>query len=352
MALPIPRLHFYEIDDQSWFPSFLREKVQACLTLLWKSRFPPFQSIPPASHVVRALQSRLGPSIKDYTYIDFCSGAGGPTPLFEREINRALELESIETYHANHKDGSATTTIRRKDATTTPQTANGTLTTQEEEEEEDNDPSVDFILTDLFPHIPSWSLACSRRPHLHYIPRPINACSTPPDLLSLIQKNPPAHHHNNRQAHQQQPIPHRKPFHLFSLAFHHFPDPLARLVLRNALLTSSGFAIFELQSRTLGSLFTVLCMGPLLMGISWYYFWGDWTHLFFTYVVPVVPFVVVFDGLVSCLRTRTRGEVLRLMDEVEGVEEGWRVGWKFESGKGVHTWPRGEVSWFLGVKEE
>lgn len=92
-------------------------------------------------------------------------------------------------------------------------------------------------------------------------------------------------------------------------------------------------------------------MGPLLMGISWYYFWGDWVHLFFTYVVPVVPFVVVFDGLVSCLRTRTRGEVLRLMDEVEGVDEGWRVGWRFESGRGVHTWPGGEVSWFVGVKE-
>lgn len=75
-------------------------------------------------------------------------------------------------------------------------------------------------------------------------------------------------------------------------------------------------------------------------------------HLFFTYCVPVVPFVVVFDGLVSCLRTRSRGEVLRLMDRVEGVEEGWRVGWRFESGRGVHTWPRGEVSWFVGVKDD
>lgn len=68
-------------------------------------------------------------------------------------------------------------------------------------------------------------------------------------------------------------------------------------------------------------------------------------------MVPVVPVVVVLDGLVSALRTRDRGEVLRLMDEVRDVPEGWRVGWRFESGKGMHTWPCGEANWFVGVKD-
>lgn len=68
-------------------------------------------------------------------------------------------------------------------------------------------------------------------------------------------------------------------------------------------------------------------------------------------MIPVVPFVVVFDGLVSCLRTRKRGEVLALVDSIEG-EKGWRNGWRFESGRGVHTWPGGEVSWFVGIREE
>ncbi|KAL8757707.1 MAG: hypothetical protein Q9199_002038, partial [Rusavskia elegans] len=103
MAFQIPRIHFYEIDDQAWFPSFLREKVQACLTLVWIKRFPPFQSSSPATLIVKTLQSLLGPSIKDYTFIDFCSGAGGPTAEFEREINKALELESIEKYHEQTK---------------------------------------------------------------------------------------------------------------------------------------------------------------------------------------------------------------------------------------------------------
>ncbi|KAL8631303.1 hypothetical protein Q9189_002986 [Teloschistes chrysophthalmus] len=96
MAPLLPRIHFYEIDDQSWFPSFLREKVQAALTLLWTDYLPPFQWISPASLVMKNLQSILGPSIKDYTFIDFCSGAGGPTPEFEREVNQALRLGLVD----------------------------------------------------------------------------------------------------------------------------------------------------------------------------------------------------------------------------------------------------------------
>ncbi|KAL8649454.1 MAG: hypothetical protein Q9226_005571 [Calogaya cf. arnoldii] len=330
MALRIPRIHFYEIDDQPWFPSFLREKVQACLTLLWIKRFPPFQSSSPATIIVKTLQSLLGPSIKDYTFIDFCSGAGGPTAQFEREINKALELESIQKYH--ERNGETRPATRRKDANKT----NGTSTTTSNSDD-NNDPSVDFILTDIHPHIPSWRLACSHSPHLHYVPHPIDASAAPRSLLSQIQTSTP--------------IPHRKPFRLFSLAFHHFSDPLARAVLKDTLLTSSGFAIFELQSRKLGSLFTILLLGPLLWGVSWYYFWGDWVHLFWTYVFPVAPGVVVLDGLVSCLRTRDRGEILRLMDEVEGVDADWRVGWRFESGRGRHTWPFGEATWFVGIKD-
>ncbi|KAL8753482.1 MAG: hypothetical protein Q9184_005409 [Pyrenodesmia sp. 2 TL-2023] len=323
MAVPLPRIHFYEIDDQSWFPSILREKVQACLTLLWTQRFPPFQTRSPASLIAHTLRTLLGPTIKDYIFIDFASGAGGPTPQFEREVNKTLALESIEKYH--QKQNSRSTTTRRRKDVNTP--ANG----QTSHDEADDNDSVDFILTDLFPHIPSWKLACSTSPHLHYIPQPIDACSTPPNLISLVSS--------------PQPLPPRKPFHLFSLAFHHFPDPLARAVLRNTLATSSGFAIFELQSRSLSSLFTALMLGPALWLTSWYRFWGDWTHLFWSYVIPVVPIVVVLDGLVSALRTRTREELLALMDEKE------REGWRFESGAAVHTWPMGEATWFVGIKE-
>ncbi|KAL8798619.1 MAG: hypothetical protein Q9200_007734, partial [Gallowayella weberi] len=154
------RLLPQRITDLIRFPSFLREKVQACLTLLWIKRFPPFQSSSPATLIANALRSLLGSTIKDYTFIDFCSGAGGPTPYFEREINRALELQSIQQYHDQNAD--TTTRARRKDVTTKSH-SNGTIASSST-----SDPTVDFILTDLHPHIPSWRLACSRSPNLHY----------------------------------------------------------------------------------------------------------------------------------------------------------------------------------------
>ncbi|KAL8691362.1 MAG: hypothetical protein Q9218_003406 [Villophora microphyllina] len=328
--------HWANKLKKPWFPSFLREKVQAALTLLWIDYLPPFQWISPASLIVKNLQSILGPSIKDYTFIDFCSGAGGPTPEFEREINQALRLGLIDEDH-NHDENAAMTARRRKPVNTIAESAsNGNPITSHPNT--NSDPSVDFILTDIHPHIPSWSLACAKSPHLHYIPRPVDATSTPPDLFSLT--------HRPLQARQ------RKPFHLFSLAFHHFPTAPARATLHNALLHSSGFAILELQSRTPSSLLTALCLGPLLWMVSWYSFWGDWTHLFFTYVIPIVPAVVVFDGLVSCLRMRSRGEILQLIEECDGKEpRGWRQGWRFESGRAYHTWPIGEATWFVGIKE-
>ena len=83
---------------------------------------------------------------------------------------------------------------------------------------------------------------------------------------------------------------------------------------------------------------------------SWYWFWDDPIHLFFTYVVPVLPTVLVFDGLVSCLRTRTEGEIWGLMGrgEFEGLGSGWVMG----GGERVHTFGVGKLGYFGGVRRE
>jgi hypothetical protein len=37
-----------------------------------------------------------------------------------------------------------------------------------------------------------------------------------------------------------------------------------------------------------------------------------WSRLLLTYVLPLIPMVVLFDGVVSCFRTRTPQELLAL----------------------------------------
>jgi hypothetical protein len=47
-----------------------------------------------------------------------------------------------------------------------------------------------------------------------------------------------------------------------------------------------------------------------------------WSWLFFTYLVPLVPLLILFDGLVSCLRVYSLPELSGLTQGIGG--EGWR----------------------------
>lgn len=191
---------------------------------------------------------------------------------------------------------------------------------------------VDFVLTDIHPHLEAWEGAAKKSDHLKYIRSSVDAGDAPRNILALATGD---------KTRQQ-----KKVFRLFSLAFHHFDDPSARRILQNTLETSSGFGIFELQDRSFEGLFTALVLFPSLWAGSWYWFWGDWTHLFWTYVIPVVPFVVVFDGLMSCVRMRDGDEIMKLMEGLQGKE-----GWRFETGSTMHTWPSGRMTYFVGIKD-
>jgi hypothetical protein len=88
-------------------------------------------------------------------------------------------------------------------------------------------------------------------------------------------------------------------------------------------------------------------MGILMFLITPFYFWRSPGHLFFTYIIPVIPFVLVFDGYVSSLRTRSAEEVQALMKKCEVSCDGWTV----ISGHEQHTWPTGYMTYVIGVKK-
>jgi hypothetical protein len=51
-----------------------------------------------------------------------------------------------------------------------------------------------------------------------------------------------------------------------------------------------------------------------------------WSRLFWTYLIPIVPFVVWFDGVVSCLRTYRPRELWEIVGKLTGNEYVWQVG--------------------------
>ena len=85
----------------------------------------------------------------------------------------------------------------------------------------------------------------------------------------------------------------------------------------------------------------------MLLVTPWF-FWRSPGHLFFTYVVPIIPFVLVFDGWVSSMRTRSEWELMRMVQKLGNDADGWR----FDGGREVHTWPTGHMTYFVGMKED
>ncbi|KAI1410497.1 hypothetical protein F5Y13DRAFT_167887 [Hypoxylon sp. FL1857] len=332
----IPRLHLWEIDDQPWFPSFLRAYVQTGLTHAWTVHIPILQPSSAATIVAATLRRVLGDRVSRHTYIDFCAGAGGPTPFIERALNKQLERSTTThtvpaTASAGVVDGeskAASESTPSYAAVADPKAESATV----RDEEEEDDVAVDFVLTDLHPHVESWAAAAKKSDRLTYVSDPVDAAHAPADLLRRYSGK----EGNGKGI-----------FRLFNLAFHHFDDDLARSILKNTVETSEGFGIFELQDRTPTGLLTCFAFGFFIFLIAPLLYWWSPLRLFWIYVIPVVPFVLVFDGLISCLRTRTADEVEALLRTCGADTDSWEI----QSGKEQFLWPCGNLNWIICTKK-
>jgi len=109
-------------------------------------------------------------------------------------------------------------------------------------------------------------------------------------------------------------------------SFHHFPPAQARAILRNAVDARQGIGIFEITSRSAIaiSMMFLWFLTPLAFTPSIRPF--RWSRLFYTYVLPVIPLVLLFDGLVSCLRSYRPRELRELIDGLAEFGYRWEIG--------------------------
>lgn len=108
-------------------------------------------------------------------------------------------------------------------------------------------------------------------------------------------------------------------------AFHHFRPDAARAILQAAVDARQPIGIFEVASRQplmmLGIAFSplaVLLTMPLLRVRP--------LAFVFTYLVPIIPLFVLWDGLVSCLRTYSEPELRALVATVNAPDWEWEIG--------------------------
>ncbi|KAL4874567.1 hypothetical protein BJY04DRAFT_211989 [Aspergillus karnatakaensis] len=190
--------------------------------------------------------------------------------------------------------------------------------------EKGNDP-VKFVLTDMFPPLDVWRGITKKQPHIEFIERSVDARSVGRLIL---------------------PGDGRRECRLFNICFHHFDDGDAAGILADAVDSADAFIIFEITARQIS---TLLCT-PLVFFWGFYvtalWYWSSPIHLFSTYVIPIAPLALWIDGFISCLRTRTPGEIDGLIKK-SGVDT---TGWKFSSGERSVQWPFITLYYYAGMK--
>jgi hypothetical protein len=163
--------------------------VQDYLTLGWTVCLPIIQRVAPCALAASILITQLGARISDYAFIDFCSGSGGPTPFFEKHVNQILRKQNKE--------------------------------------------EVQFVMTDIEPNVPAWQGWCkkSESGKLGYVKEKVDATGAPARSVLLGADT-------NMNGHVRKG---KKIMRLFSLAFHHFDDDMAREVLKDTIEAGDAF---------------------------------------------------------------------------------------------------------------
>ncbi|PLB47431.1 hypothetical protein P170DRAFT_240868 [Aspergillus steynii IBT 23096] len=125
-----PRFHLFEIGDQPWCPAWLIAYIQSYLTRVWNLHIPPFSKTSPAGVAADIIIENL-PDPSSFTFVDLCSGAGGPSSTIESILHAQSKVQGKR--------------------------------------------SPRFILTDLHPHLTEWTAVAKRQENVDYVSESVDA---------------------------------------------------------------------------------------------------------------------------------------------------------------------------------
>ena len=109
-------------------------------------------------------------------------------------------------------------------------------------------------------------------------------------------------------------------------SFHHFTPDEAVALLENAADDGQGIGVFEAAKRD--PLTILLTMLIPLAGFLTAPFARPFriSRLLWTYFIPVIPFMLFFDGVISCLRAYSQKELSLLAAQVKAENYMWQIG--------------------------
>jgi hypothetical protein len=159
---------------------------------------------------------------------------------------------------------------------------------------------IHILLTDKYPNLAAFqNVRVASENHIAFCPNSVDAMKVPGDLEG---------------------------FRTMFTSFHHFPPEEARAILQNAVDAGQSIGVFEITRRApsiIALMFPWALMPfaftPLIRPFRW-------SRLLYTYVIPIIPLVLLFDGVVSCLRTYRPQELREISKKLSGIAYQWEVG--------------------------
>jgi len=250
------RVHFFEWEDQSWFPATLRNLLTDSLQYIG-TKWPLFHEALPI------IEKGMSKSNTDQV-VDLCSGGSGPWLEF---LNTGL--------------------------------------------------SASIKLTDKFPNMNAVNLVADKgKGQITYIKESIDATNVPEEMRGIRT--------------------------LF-MSFHHFKPDMAKSILQDAVNKNTAIAIFEsTQRNTFNLLFSLPLMIVLTLIFTPFIKPLTFKRLFWTYIIPVIPLVIAWDGWVSHLRTYSPDDLKELVNSIDHENYVWEIG-----KKSVPV-PSGAMTYLLG----
>lgn len=125
-------------------------------------------------------------------------------------------------------------------------------------------------------------------------------------------------------------------------SYHHFSPEEARAVLQDAIDAGESIGIFEITRRAPSAIGLMFPWALLVFLSTPWIRPFRWSRIFWTYVIPIVPLVVLFDGLVSCCRTYRPQELRTIVEKLTGSEYLW------EAGEQLGNWSKVPITYLIG----
>ena len=157
----------------------------------------------------------------------------------------------------------------------------------------------EVYLTDKYPDTAKCATAEPPADQIHFVSEPVDATQIPEGVPGFRT--------------------------IFS-SFHHFNSGEARRFLQDSAGKLRGVGIFEVASGQAITLISILFMPIVVWLFAPLRQPFRWSRLLWTYMIPIVPFVLLFDGLRSCLRTYSLADLRNLTDGLTTEDYKWEIG--------------------------